>query len=137
MIAKFPLFTVLIFGLVSQNAIASETEVLTWKFINLKFDDGDDNTSLEADTDGQKYQKFVINTFDRRFELSPDELKMIEGFPISSLETRHEGGYEGYGGPLKTFKLSRSYYRRHGESDRVVFITISKEDGMRVTIEGP
>jgi hypothetical protein len=114
-----------------------ERDVLTWKFINLKFDDGDDNTGLEADTDGQKYQKFVRNTFDKRFELSPDELKMIEGFPISSLETEHEGGYEGYGGSSKTFKLRKSYYRRHGEGDKVALITISKEGGMRVTIEGP
>lgn len=66
--------------------------------------------SVEATVSGNTYQKFTIGAFGRSRSLSADELKRLEGFPLSSLAITHEAGYVRLGGHTVHLRLQRTYY---------------------------
>ena len=56
------------------------------------------------------WSEFVIQAFGKIYALSATDLKKLTGFPLSSLHTTHEAGYERFGGYTISFHFDRTFY---------------------------
>jgi hypothetical protein len=66
--------------------------------------------SCEIKTGENGWEKFVIRAFGNTYTLPATDLGKLTGFPLSSLKTTHEGGYEELGGYTVHFRFHRTFY---------------------------
>src|SRR5262249_34492040 len=115
---------------------ASEEEFLPWSEVRIVAPEIKDvgTDVLSAKTDGEKYREMSVEAFGKRYALNKEQLDKLSGFPLSSLRTTHEAGYERLGGHTVYLQLKKLTYdgdRRQVE-DRVV-VSVSKGRGLAVS----
>jgi hypothetical protein len=125
---KMKLFKTLIYigsitCILSSRAYTSEANFLTWKSVSAEFSHG---VSIKIEADGPIYKKFIINAFDKSFELNQKDLNKIEGLSLSLLNATHETGYEEVGGETISFKLSNYIFARYGDKIKTAVLTVQK-----------
>jgi len=93
-------------------AMASEESLLGWTSAVVRCghtrEAGDVSCEMDAGEDGWK--KFVIQAFGTTHTLSAADLRKLKDFPLSSLRTSHEAGYERLGGHTVHFRFNRTFY---------------------------
>lgn len=133
-IRKIPILTLLLLAtllllLLPQASFASKERFLKWKETNIVFDNG---TSIKIEAEGPIYKKFVVNAFNKSFELSPQELKQIEGLSLSLLNVTQEPRYEEVGGESIHFKLSNYLFANPDSKIKTAVLTIQRS-GVTIT----
>ena len=130
-IRKILILTLLLLStqLLPQISFASKERFLKWKETNIVFDNG---TSIRVEAEGPIYKKFVVNAFNKSFEISPQELKQIEGLSLSLLNVTQEPGYEEVGGESIHFRLSNYLFANPDDKIKTAVLTIQK-GGVTIT----
>lgn len=79
-----------------------------------------------AQSDGV-YSKLVIHAFAQEFKLSDEDLAKLKDFPIKSLQTTHEAGYESLGGYSVHCRFERTIYSEKKKPvTEVIYVTATK-----------
>ncbi len=101
-----------VFILTSISSMASEEEFMGWNSISLDIAETNEagQISLEIECHKGIWKKFKFQCFGKSYTLTEKELENLKEFPLSSLSTTHEGGYEILGGYTIHFKFHRIYY---------------------------
>ena len=124
--------TALIIALVCSSfiALASEEEFLGWTSAVIQCagtqESGDVSCDIKVGDGG--WEKFVIQAFGTTHTLTKPDLVKLKDFPLSSLSTRHEVGYERLGGYTVHFRFSRTFYNRDKKLiTETVYVSTTKE----------
>jgi hypothetical protein len=117
---------------------ASEEEFLPWSEVRIVAADGKETGRVvfSAKTAGQQFQEVLLEAFGKQFKVGNDDMKKLNGFPLSSLVTTHEAGYERLGGHTVHFKFSKTYYDKPGEKsasliEEKIVVSISRGLGLK------
>lgn len=96
---------------------ASEEEFLVWNEVRIVSPKRDDTGQVVfvAKTEGSEYREITIEAFGKKFSVENEHLASFKGFPLSSLVTTHEAGYERLGGHTVHFKFKRAFYDPDGK----------------------
>ena len=111
------------------TATASEAESLVWTSVVIQCgktpEAGD--ISCEIKTGEKGWEKFVIQAFGKTHSLSSTDLATLEGFPLSSLRTSHEAGYEILGGHTVSFRFDRTFYNPQKKLvTEIIYVSVTK-----------
>jgi hypothetical protein len=111
------------------SATASEEEFLGWTSAVIQCgktaEAGD--VSCEIKTGEKGWEKFLIQAFGKSHTLSATDLAKLEGFPLSSLRTTHEAGYERLGGYTVHFRFERTFYNQEKTLvTETIYVSVTK-----------
>jgi hypothetical protein len=111
-------------------ATASEEEFLAWTSAVIQCgktpEAGD--ISCEIKTGEKGWEKFVIQAFGKTHTLPATDLGKLTGFPLSSLRTTHEGGYEELGGYTVHFRFDRTSYNAAKKLvTEIIYVSVNKK----------
>ncbi len=116
---------------------ASEEEFLDWTSASVQVagtpEAGD--ISISATVGSGVWSSFTINAFGKTHVLSADELSALSGFPLSSMRTTHEQGYEEMGGYTVHFRFDRTFYSEESELvSEIIYVSVNREG---LSLSGP
>lgn len=118
-------------------ALASEESLLGWTSAVVRCghtrETGD--VSCEMETGGDGWKKFVIQAFGTTHTLSAADLRKLKDFPLSSLRTSHEAGYERLGGHTVHFRFHRTFY--NDDRKRITELIYVSATRKGVTVSDP
>jgi hypothetical protein len=111
-------------------ATASEEEFLGWTSAVIQCgktaEAGD--VSCEMKTGEKGWEKFIIQAFGKPHTLPATDLAKLAGFPLSSLRTTHEGGYEELGGYTVHFRFDRMVYNSDKKLvTEIIYVSVTKK----------
>ena len=118
-------------------AMASEEELLGWTSAVVQCgktpEAGD--VSCDIKIGGDEWEKFVIQAFGTTHTLAASDLKKLKEFPLSSLRTSHEVGYERLGGHTVHFRFNRTFYNSDKKLlNQIIYVSVTKNG---VTVASP
>ena len=122
--------------------VASEEDFLPWSEVRIVAAQRKQTGKVvfAAKTAGEKFQEVQLEAFGKQFTLAKDDLQKLNGFPLSSLVTTHEAGYEMLGGHTVHFKFKKVYYDKPGDKSATLIeekITVSVSRGKGLKISAP
>jgi len=118
--------SLLLFGV----TFASEEEFLDWTsaLVQVEGTPGAGEISISVTVESGVWSSFTINAFGKTHALSDDELSGLNGFPLSSLRTTHEQGYEELGGYTVHFRFDRTSYSEESELvSEIIYVSVNRE----------
>ena len=118
-------------------AFASEEEFLDWTSATVQVAETPQagEISVSATVESGVWSAFTVNAFGRTHILDEDELSMLSGFPLSSMRTTHEQGYEELGGYTVHFRFNRTFYSEESELvSEIVYVSVNREG---LSLSGP
>ena len=133
---KKSLIAMLIAALIPASlAAASQEEFLEWTSAAIECantpEAGDVSCEIKVGEDG--WETCVIKAFGNTHRLGPADLRKLDGFPLSSLRTSHEAGYEELGGYTVHFRLDRTFYNADNEIvTEIIYVSVTR-DGVTVS----
>ncbi len=121
--------------LVNPAAQASEEEFLSWSEVHLVSLDRPEmgRVAFTAQVREDRWRSVHTEAFGKRFSLDDEQCRQLAGFPLSSIKTTHEVGYEPLGGHTVYFRFKRSFYRNATLVEAEVIIAISRGQGLRLS----
>ena len=131
--------TVLLIALVISTvvAMASEEECLGWTSVLVQCGKTQEagDVSCDINIEGDGWKKFVIQAFGTTHTLTASDLKKLKEFPLSSLRTSHEAGYEMLGGHTVHFRFNRTFYNSDKKLvTEIIYVSVTKKG---VTVSTP
>ena len=124
------MITILVAAIIpALPATASEAESLSWTsaVIQCRKTSEAGNVSCEIKTGEKGWEKFVIKAFGKTHTLSSTDLAKLEGFPLASLRTSHEAGYERLGGYTVSFRFDRTFYNPEKKLvTEIIYVSVTK-----------
>jgi hypothetical protein len=85
---------------------------------------------FSAKVRGDKFQEITIQAFDQEHRIEGDLLAKLSGFPLASLQTTHEAGFERLGGHMVHFKLKKvALDKDKGLVETRIVLSVSKGKG--------
>jgi len=135
---KNGLVAMLIAALIPASAaIASEEEFLGWTSAVIECastrEAGGVSCEIKAGENG--WETFVIQAFGNTYRLAPADLRKLDGFPLSSLRTSHEAGYEELGGYTVHFRFDRKFYNSDNRLvTEIIYVSVNANG---VTVSAP
>jgi hypothetical protein len=132
-------FTVLVWlGLPALNGLASQEEFLEWQSLVIQCRETPKAGKISCEVSmGEKgvYSQFAIHAFGKDHTLTEAQLAKLAGFPLSSLRSTHEAGYEEIGGYTVHFRLRRDRYDDAKKLvSEVVYVSVNKNGA---SVSGP
>src|SRR5688572_29140877 len=109
-------------------AYASEEEFLGWAEVRIIGAEREDvgRVTFTAEVRDDAWRKVEAEAFGKKFSLDPKQCERLRGFPLSSIKTTHEAGYEQLGGHTVHFKFRKTFYRDANLVEADVVISISR-----------
>lgn len=135
---KKNLIAILIAALIPVSfASASEEELLEWTSAVIECagsrEAGDVSCEIKAGENG--WETFVVRAFGKTHSLASADLRKLDGFPLSSLRTSHEAGYEELGGYTVHFRFDRTFYRSDNRLvTEIIYVSVNTNG---VTVSEP
>ena len=118
---------------------ASEEEHLPWSEVRIVCPKRDDTGQVvfSAKVDEGKFLEMNIEAFGKKHPVAKEDLARLAGFPLNSLLTAHEAGYERLGGHMVHFKWKRIFYDADGKLiEEKARVSVSKGKGLSVHVPG-
>ncbi|MGF1633885.1 MAG: hypothetical protein ACFCVE_08565 [Phycisphaerae bacterium] len=117
------------------SACASEEEFLQWAQVRIVAAEREDvgRVSFAAEVHNSHWRNVEAEAFGRTLLLDAQQCQRLGGFPLSSITTTHEPGYEELGGHTVHFKFRKVFYRDADLVEATVVISISRGKGLRVS----
>jgi len=125
--------TVLIGGV--SAVLASQEQYLQWNEVRI-ISAGTEETGkvvFDAKVDGDKLLEVTIEAFAKKYSAEEEDLRKLDGFPLSGLVITHEGGYEELGGYTVNFKFIRTTYKEGKPIHESIAVSVSKGKGLKVS----
>lgn len=128
---KMTMMTLLVAAIIPTHAaIASEEGFLPWTSAVIQCGKtpkaGD--ISCEMKTGEKGWEKVVIHAFGKTHTLPATDLKKLTGFPLLSLRTTHDDGYEELGGYTVHFRFDRTLYNAEKKLvTEIVYVSVNKK----------
>jgi hypothetical protein len=122
--------TVALLLLLVGATFASEEEFLDWTSVSVQVEEtpGAGEISVSATVESGVWRSFTINAFGKIHALNEDELSGLSGFPLSSMRTTHEQGYEELGGYTVHFRFEKIFYSEEGELiSEIIYVSVNRE----------
>jgi hypothetical protein len=116
--------------LLVSATFASEEEFLDWTSASVQVSGTPEagDVSVIAAVEHGVWSSFTINAFGRTHVLSDEELLGLYGFPLSSMRTTHEQGYEELGGYTVHFRFDRTFYSGEGGLvSEIIYVSVNRE----------
>jgi hypothetical protein len=117
---------------------ASEEEFLPWSEVRIVGAERKQTGKVvfSAKMAADKFQEVSLEAFGKQSALAKEDLQKLNGFPLSSLVTTHEAGYEVLGGHTVHFKLKKVYYDKPGEImaaliEESITVSVSRGKGLK------
>ena len=112
------------------HAVASEADFLGWTSAVIQCgktpEAGDISCEMKVGEKG--WEKFVIQAFGKTHALPATDLAKLSGFPLSSLRTTHEAGYEKLGGYTVSFRFDRTFYSSEKKLvTEIVYVSVNQK----------
>lgn len=125
----------LILLIAASAAPGDEEDFLDWSEIHIVGEDREDTgrVSFRAKARGGTWREVRAEAFGKEYILGEQQRGLLKGFPLSSIQTTHSGGYEQLGGRTVIFRFSRSFYRDGKLVRSEVAIAISRGKGLRMS----
>jgi len=123
--------------LVVGVTFASEEEFLDWTSASVQVAGTPEagEISISATVGSGVWSSLTINAFGKTHVLNDDELSRLQGFPLSSMQSTHEQGYEELGGYTVHFRFDRTFYSAESELvTEVVYVSVNREG---LSLSGP
>ena len=116
----------------------SEEESLVWNDVRIVSPEREDTGKVvfAAKSANGRFETITIEAFGKTHVVDRDDLNKLSDFPLGSLRTTHEAGYERLGGHTIHFKMS---YVKYDEQKRLFEhrVTLSVSKGRGIAITGP
>src|SRR5262245_27199492 len=117
---------------------ASEEEFLPWSEIRITCADREETGRVvfAAKMSGDKFKEITIEAFGKEHKIAQELRDKLSGFPLSSLATTHEAGFERLRGHMVHFKFKKIDFDKDRNPVEVqIVLSISKGKG--ATISAP
>ena len=116
-------------ALATLPGIASEGDSLEWTSVIVQCghtpEAGD--ISCEARTGEMGWAACTVRAFGKEYVLPEAALAKLKGFPLSSLETTHEVGYEELGGYTVHFRFARTVHNPENKVvTEIIYVSVNK-----------
>lgn len=123
-----------VFHLVSA-ALASEEEFLEWSEVRIIGIEREDTgrVTFSAQVQNDAWRKVEAAAFGKKYALDEQQCLRLTGFPLSSIKTTHEAGYEQLGGHTVHFRFRKFLYREATVVESEVVVSISRVNGLHVS----
>ena len=117
-------------ALATLPAFASEEDTLQWTSVTIQCgltpEAGD--ISFEARTGETGWAACTVRAFGKEYVLPEAALAKLKGFPLSSLETTHEAGYEELGGHTVHFRFFRTVNNPENKVvTEIIYVSVNKK----------
>ncbi len=125
------LVAVLIMAVIPPFAArASEEDFLAWTSAVIQCgktpEAGDVSCEIKVGEKG--WDTFTIQAFGETHTLSPTDLAKLSGFPLSSLQTTHEAGYEELGRYSVHFRFDRTFYNPDKKLvNEIIYVSVTRK----------
>ncbi|MFO7626607.1 MAG: hypothetical protein R6V62_05050 [Candidatus Fermentibacteraceae bacterium] len=116
--------------LLASATFASEEEFLDWTSASVQVSGTSEagEISAIAAVESGVWSSFTINAFGKTHVLNDNELSELFGFPLSSMRTTHEQGYEELGGYTVHFRFDRTFYSEENELvSQIIYVSVNQE----------
>ncbi|MCX6880581.1 MAG: hypothetical protein NTW21_43265 [Verrucomicrobia bacterium] len=126
-------------ALATLPAIASEEDSLKWTSVIIQCGRTPEagNISCEARTGEMGWAACTVRAFGKEYVLPEAALAKLKGFPLSSLETTHEAGYEELGGYTVHFRFARTVNNPENKVvTEIIYVSVNK-NGISVSEPRP
>lgn len=111
---------------------ASEEEFLPWTEIRLTLGGNDQTGKLlfTASAREDKFKEIRIDAFGKQHNIPKEMLAKLTGFPLTSLATSHEAGFERLGGHMVHFKFKKVHVdKNRGAIETRIVLSVTKNKG--------
>src|SRR5262245_44021737 len=100
---------------------ASEEEFLPWSEVRVTCADREETGKVvfAAKMSGDKFKEITIEAFGREHKIAQGLRDKLTGFPVSSLATTHEAGFERLGGHMVHFRFKKTEVDKQGTAVEV------------------
>jgi hypothetical protein len=88
---------------------------------------------FDAKVDGDKLLEVNIEAFAKKYSVEEQDLRKLDGFPLSSLVITHEPGYAELGGHTVHFKFRRTTYKEGKPIYESIMVDVSKGKGLKIS----
>ncbi len=116
--------------LLVSATFASEEEFLDWTSAVVQVAETPEagEIRVSATVEGGEWSGLAITAFGETHDLSDADLARLNGFPLSSLRTTHEQGYEELGGYTVHFRFDRTSYSEESELvSEIIYVSVNRE----------
>lgn len=119
-------------------AMASEEQILGWTSVVVRCGRTQEagEVSCKIDVAGDGWKRFVIQAFGAKHTLTASDLEKLKEFPLSSLRTSHEAGYERLGGHTVHFRFNRTFYNSEKKPVTETIYVSATKNGVTVNAPG-
>lgn len=137
--------TVIAAGMLTLTALAtlpagaSEEDFLEWTAVTIQCGRTPEagEISCEARAGEMGWAACTVRAFGKEYVLPEAALAKLKGFPLSSLETTHEVGYEELGGYTVHFRFARTVRNpENKEVTEIIYVSVNK-NGLSVSEPRP
>jgi hypothetical protein len=120
-----------------ELVVGSEEKHLVWSEIQITCPERKDTGKVvfKAKLKGESFTAVTIEALGKSHSVPKDLLARLDSFPLSSLTTTHEAGYERLGGHTVHFKLKRIETASGRPIESKVTLSVSK--GLGISLTGP
>ncbi len=126
-------------ALATLPAIASEEDSLEWTSVTIQCGQTPEagEISCEARTGEMGWAACTVRAFGKEYVLPEAALAKLKGFPLSSLRTTHEAGYEELGGYTVHFRFARTVNNPENKVvTEIIYVSVNK-NGLSVSEPRP
>jgi hypothetical protein len=119
-------------------SMASEEQNLGWTSVVVRCGRTQEagEVSCEMEVAGDGWKRFVIQAFGAKHTLTASDLEKLKEFPLSSLRTSHEAGYERLGGHRVHFRFNRTFYNSEKKLVTETISVSATKNGVTVNAPG-
>jgi hypothetical protein len=117
---------------VAASARGSEEEFLPWREVRIAMDGNDQTGKLlfTAKTRAFIFQEIRVEAFGKEHAIAKEMLDKLTDFPLDSLVTTHEAGFERLGGHMVHFKFKKVHFdKNRGAIETRIVLSITKNKG--------
>lgn len=130
---SFYLFACIVLSTV--QVFSSEEDFLGWQSVTIGLKTPGKNKDVEVIASQNRqfeFDKFLIKIDGTEYKLNENQLKQLNGYPLSSISLTHEAGYEKVGGYTIGIRLTNRFYQKDTLINNIVRISINKR-GLSIT----
>lgn len=117
------------------QVFSSEIDFLGWQSVTIGLKTPGENKDVKVIASQNRqfeFDKFLIKIDGTEYKLNEDQLKLLNGYPLSSISLTYEVGNEKVGGDTIGIRLTKRFYQKDTLINNIVRISINKR-GLSIT----
>jgi hypothetical protein len=118
-----------------SEGFASQEQYLQWNEVRIVSPEAGDAGKVVFDAkvaDGRLLE-VTIEAFTKKYSVEEEDLRKLDGFPLSGLVITHEPGYAEFGGYTVHFKFRRTTCKEGKPIQASIMVDVSKGKGLKIS----